>query len=162
CNDLRLVHNGKSGDRGLGIWWGFQVVLLGEDGNAENGGSRGPYYEDLDLSFAKVFPITERQHLQTRFEMFNAGSTWHRGAWMPCASLPNCGNTPLGSLVPTQNPVVVSPSEWARDNLWQGLTFQLGAVIPSNWAASFGWTPQWWPQSAVSLDPTGAQASILN
>ncbi|MGO9675621.1 MAG: hypothetical protein ACLPW4_00035, partial [Candidatus Sulfotelmatobacter sp.] len=73
-------------------------------------------------------PITERQHLQTRFEIFNAGSTWHHGAWMPCASVPNCGNTPLGSLVPTQNPVVVSPSEWSRDNLWQGHTIQLSAV----------------------------------
>ena len=106
----------------------FSLAAPGFYGNAEKGGLRGPYYEDLDLSFAKVFPITERQHLQTRFEIFNAGSTWHHGAWMPCASVPNCGNTPLGSLVPTQNPVVVSPSEWARDNLWQGHTIQLSAV----------------------------------
>jgi hypothetical protein len=106
----------------------FSLAAPGFYGNAEKGGLRGPYYEDLDLSFAKVFPITERQHLQTRFEIFNAGSTWHHGAWMPCASVPNCGNTPLGSLVPTQNPLVVSPSEWARDNLWQGHTIQLSAV----------------------------------
>src|ERR1700735_61853 len=26
-----LVHNGRSGDRGLGTSWGFQVVLLGEE-----------------------------------------------------------------------------------------------------------------------------------
>ena len=26
-----MAHNGKSGDRGLGIWWGFQVVLPGEE-----------------------------------------------------------------------------------------------------------------------------------
>jgi hypothetical protein len=33
-----LVHNGKSGDRGLGIWWGFQVVLLGEESVSTFGG----------------------------------------------------------------------------------------------------------------------------
>ncbi len=106
----------------------FSLAPQGTYGNEGKGELRGPFYEDLDLSFAKVFPITERQHMQVRFEMFNAGSTWHHGAWFPCASVPNCGNTPLGSLVPTQNPVVVSPSEWARDNLWQGHTIQLSAV----------------------------------
>ncbi|HYA25415.1 MAG TPA: hypothetical protein VEF05_14720, partial [Terriglobales bacterium] len=106
----------------------FSLAPPGIYGNAEKGGLRGPYYEDLDLSFAKVFPITERQHVQVRFEMFNAGSPWHHGAWMPCASVPNCGNTPLGSLVPTQNPQYVSDQQWARDNLWQGHTIQLSAL----------------------------------
>jgi Carboxypeptidase regulatory-like domain/TonB dependent receptor len=106
----------------------FSLAPQGTYGSEGKGELRGPFYEDLDLSFAKVFPITERQHIQVRFEMFNAGSTWHHGAWFPCANLPNCGSTPLGSLVPVQSPVYVSPSEWARDNLWQGHTIQLSAV----------------------------------
>jgi len=36
-----LVHNGKSGDHGLGIWWGFQVVLLGEENVSTFGGIEG-------------------------------------------------------------------------------------------------------------------------
>jgi outer membrane receptor protein involved in Fe transport len=107
----------------------FSLAAPGTYGNEGKGELRGPYYEDLDLSFAKVFPITERQRMQVRFEMFNAGSTWHHGAWIPCASVPSCGNTPLGSLVPLQSSAdLVSPSEWARDNLWQGHTIQLSAV----------------------------------
>jgi hypothetical protein len=38
---------------------------------------RGPYFSDLDLSFSKLFPITERHHLQLRAEIFNTGSNWH-------------------------------------------------------------------------------------
>ena len=107
----------------------FSLAAPGTYGNEGKGELRGPYYEDLDLSFAKVIPITERQRLQVRFEMFNAGSTWHHGAWIPCASVPSCGNTPLGSLVPPQSSAdLVSPSAWARDNLWQGHTIQLSAV----------------------------------
>jgi hypothetical protein len=107
----------------------FSLASPGTYGDEGKGELRGPYYEDLDLSFAKVIPITERQRLQVRFEMFNAGSTWHHGAWIPCASVPSCGNTPLGSLVPPQSSAdLVSPSAWARDNLWQGHTIQLSAV----------------------------------
>jgi hypothetical protein len=106
----------------------FSLAPQGTYGNEGKGELRGPFYEDLDLSFAKVFPLTERQHMQVRFEMFNAGSTWHHGAWFPCATVPNCGSTLLGSLVPLQSPVYVSPSEWARNNLWQGHTIQLSAI----------------------------------
>jgi len=107
----------------------FSLAAPGTYGNEEKGALRGPYYEDLDLSFAKVFPITERQHFQVRFEMFNAGSTWHHGGWFPCASVPSCGSTPLGSLVPPQGSEdLVTPSQWAHDNLWQGHTIQLSAV----------------------------------
>jgi len=106
----------------------FTNAPQGTYGDESKGEIRGPYYADLDLSFAKVFPITERQHLQVRFEEFNAGSNWHHGAWFPCASVPTCNTTPLGSLVPPQNPVFVTPNEWAHDNLWQGHTIQLSAV----------------------------------
>ncbi|MGP0021320.1 MAG: TonB-dependent receptor domain-containing protein [Candidatus Sulfotelmatobacter sp.] len=106
----------------------FSLAPQGTYGDEGKGELRGPYYEDLDLSFAKEFLITERQHMQVRFEMFNAGSNWHRGAWFPCASVPSCGNTPLGSLVPPQPAANVSDSQWAHDNLWQGHTIQLSAV----------------------------------
>jgi hypothetical protein len=107
----------------------FSLAPPGTYGDSGKGELRGPYFEDLDLSFAKVFPLTERQHLQVRFEMFNAGSTWHHGAWIPCANVPSCGTTPLGSLVPLQSSAdLVSASAWARDNLWQGHTIQLSAV----------------------------------
>jgi hypothetical protein len=61
--------------------------------------------------------------------MFNAGSTWHHGAWFPCGSFGGCGGTPFGAIVPQQGSQdAVSPATWARDNLWQGHTIQLSAV----------------------------------
>jgi Carboxypeptidase regulatory-like domain len=107
----------------------FSTAPQGTYGNEEKGALRGPYYEDLDLSFAKTFALTERQRLQVRFEMFNAGSNWHSGAVIPCGSFSNCGNTPFGSLVPAQGTEdLVSPSAWAHDNLWQPHKIQLSAV----------------------------------
>jgi hypothetical protein len=106
----------------------FSDAPQGTYGNEPKGELRGPFYEDLDLSFAKLFPITERQHMQVRFEMFNAGSTWHHGAWFPCATVGGCGTTPLGSLIGPQPAANVSGPDWARDNLWQGHTIQLSAV----------------------------------
>jgi len=107
----------------------FSLAPQGTYGDAGKGELRGPYYQDLDLSFAKVFAITERQKMQVRFEMFNAGSPWHHGAWFPCATVGGCGSTAFGSLVPTQGSEdLVSASQWARDNLWQGHTIQLSAV----------------------------------
>jgi Carboxypeptidase regulatory-like domain len=104
----------------------FSTAPQGVYGNERKGMLRGPYYEDLDLSFAKWFSITERQRLQVRFEMFNAGSTWHSGAVIPQA---NIGASNFGSLVPLQGSEdLVSPSAWARDNLWQAHRIQLSAV----------------------------------
>ena len=104
----------------------FSLAPQGTYGDEGKGELRGPYFEDLDLSFAKAFPITERQQMQVRFEMFNAGSPWHHGA-----AFPDSGVTDLtfGSLVPLQGSAdKVTPSEWAHDNLWQGHTIQLSAV----------------------------------
>jgi len=104
----------------------FSLAPLGTYGDEGKGELRGPYYQDLDLSFAKLFPITERQHMQVRFEMFNAGSTWHHGAWFPDGGVTDLT---FGSLVPHQGSAdAVTPSQWARDNLWQGHTIQLSAV----------------------------------
>jgi hypothetical protein len=109
----------------------FSLAPQGTYGNEGKGELRGPYYEDLDLSFAKTFTVTERQHLQVRFEMFNTGSNWHAGAVFPCGSFYGCGPpaTNFGALVPVQSSAdAVSPSQWAHDNLWQGHTIQLSAV----------------------------------
>jgi len=104
----------------------FSLAPQGTYGNEGKGELRGPYYEDLDLSFAKEFAIKEAQRIQVRFEMFNAGSTWHHGAWLPNGSV---GSSTFGSLVPQQSTAdAISPSDWARDNLWQGHTIQLSAV----------------------------------
>lgn len=104
----------------------FSLAPQGTYGNAAKGNLRGPYYADLDLSFAKEFAITERQRMQVRFEMFNAGSNWHHGAWLPNN---NATSSTFGSLVPQQQSYdAVTPSQWAHDNLWQGHTIQLSAV----------------------------------
>jgi hypothetical protein len=55
----------------------FSVPGAGTYGNSSKGMLRGPYFSDLDLAFNKLFPITERQHLQFRVEIFNTGSNWH-------------------------------------------------------------------------------------
>jgi hypothetical protein len=125
----------QSGSAGTGFtrsyteWFNTSVFSLAPDGtygDAGKGELRGPYYEDLDLSFAKAFAITERQRMQVRFEMFNAGSTWHHGAVFPDTGVTDAT---FGSLVPRQGSEdAVSPSTWARDNLWQGHTIQLSAV----------------------------------
>lgn len=122
--------NAESGfTRSYTQWFNTSVFSLapqGTYGDAGKGELRGPYYEDLDLSFAKFFNITERQRIQARFELFNAGSTWHHGAWLPDGGVTD---PTFGSLVPRQGSAdAVSPSTWARDNLWQGHTIQLSAV----------------------------------
>jgi hypothetical protein len=104
----------------------FSLAPQGTYGNEPKGELRGPYFEDLDLSFAKAFAITERQQVQARFEMFNAGSNWHQGAWFPNGSVTS---STFGSLVPQQTSAdKVTPSEWAHDNLWEGHTIQLSLV----------------------------------
>jgi hypothetical protein len=56
-------------------------------GDEGKGILRGPYFEDLDLSFEKKFPITERHNLQYRLEIFNVGSNWHSNAVVPDSNL---------------------------------------------------------------------------
>jgi hypothetical protein len=55
----------------------FSAPEAGTYGDSSKGMLRGPYFADLDLGFTKLFPITERQHLQFRVEIFNVGSNWH-------------------------------------------------------------------------------------
>lgn len=55
----------------------FSAPQPGTFGDSGKGLLRGPYFEDLDLAFSKIFPITERQKLEFRTEIFNVGSNWH-------------------------------------------------------------------------------------
>lgn len=104
----------------------FSTAPQGTYGNEVKGLLRGPYYEKLDLSFGKVFPITERQSLQYRFEMFNVGSNWHSAAVIPDG---NIGDSNFGSLVPHQSSADQVPaSAWARDWLWQPHQIQMSLV----------------------------------
>ena len=45
----------------------------------------GPGYLNTDLSFFRLFPISERQHIQFCAEMFNASTKpiWKSGRWPP-------------------------------------------------------------------------------
>ena len=104
----------------------FSTAPQGVYGTEGKGRLRGPYYEDLDMSLAKSFSITERQRLEYRFEMFNVGSNWHSGAVIPDG---NFGDSNFGSLVPLQGSNdKVSPAKWASVNLWRPHTIQMSLV----------------------------------
>jgi Carboxypeptidase regulatory-like domain/TonB dependent receptor-like, beta-barrel/TonB-dependent Receptor Plug Domain len=61
----------------------FAAPAPGLYGNEGKGILRGPYVENLDLSFEKKFQFTERHNLQYRLEIFNVGSNWHSVARIP-------------------------------------------------------------------------------
>ena len=61
----------------------FAAPAAGSYGNEGKGILRGPYVENLDLSFEKKFLFTERHNLQYRLEIFNVGSNWHSVARIP-------------------------------------------------------------------------------
>lgn len=70
----------------------FSYPEVGTYGNSGKGLLRGPYFEDLDLAFSKGFPITERQKIEFRTELFNTGSNWHsnQGNLIPGSGLGGC------------------------------------------------------------------------
>jgi hypothetical protein len=108
----------------------FSIAPQGTFGDSEKGLLRGPYFEDLDLSFAKWFPITERQRLQYRLEIFNVGSNWHSVGQVPDGVFTD---TQFGSLVkanPTCSSGVCSlpNSQWSRLNLWTPRVLQMSLV----------------------------------
>jgi hypothetical protein len=83
-----LVGNPNSGfTRGYSEYFNtsaFAAPAPGTYGDEGKGILRGPYVENLDLSFEKKFPIRgERQNLQYRLEIFNVGSNWHSVARIP-------------------------------------------------------------------------------
>jgi hypothetical protein len=108
----------------------FSIAPQGTFGDSEKGLLRGPHFEDLDLSFAKYFHITERQRLQYRLEIFNVGSNWHSVGRVPDG---NVTDSNFGSLVgsnPTcSNGLCGLPnSQWSRINLWTPRTLQMSLV----------------------------------
>jgi hypothetical protein len=128
---LNESSNPKTGfTQTLTEWFNTSVVSPpppGTYGNSQKGSVRGPYIEDLDLSFGKVFPITERHQLQYRLEMFNVGSNWHSFGRIPDNNFTD-GN--FGSLVQSQSApyTTVSASKWASLNLWTPRVLQMSLV----------------------------------
>jgi hypothetical protein len=106
----------------------FSAPPPGTYGDERKGILRGPYFMDLDLSFAKGFAITERQRLQCRLEIFNVGSNWHSNSQslIPDGGL---GDNNFGSLVPKQPSAAgLSPETWSSLNLWRPRVLQLSLV----------------------------------
>jgi hypothetical protein len=151
CGLLRYRAN-VSGDANSGFtqspneWFNtsaFSIAPQGTYGNSEKGLLRGPYVEDLDLSFGKWFEITERQRLQFRLEIFNVGSTWHSPGWSSAdtsqhtagAKVPDNNITDgpnFGGFVPAEGGSFVNAniplSLWNRVNLWTPRSLQLSLV----------------------------------
>jgi hypothetical protein len=111
----------------------FSLAPPGTYGDSEKGLLRGPYFEDLDFSFGKIFRITERQSLQYRLEIFNVGSNWHSVGRVPDD---NFTDTNFGSLVgsnpscsPTPPVVCSLPNNvWSNLNLWTPRVLQMSLV----------------------------------
>jgi hypothetical protein len=133
----------QSGDPNSGItrspslWFNTNVFSApppGTYGNSEKGGLRGPYFENLDMSLNKVFPITERQHLQFRLDMFNVGSNWHAendyygSNLIPGSNVGSCNFGTVASIVNTKIPNCTADGTTPNARLWYPHTLQLSAV----------------------------------
>lgn len=108
----------------------FSSAPQGAYGNEVKGNLRGPYFEDLDLSFGKWFPITERQRLQYRLEIFNVGSNWHSNG---SNLIPNDGAGPngcaaFGALGTIGCNAIPLNSKSADLNLWTPRVLQMSLV----------------------------------
>jgi hypothetical protein len=104
----------------------FSAPEAGTYGNSSKGMLRGPYFSDLDLAFNKLFPITERQHLQLRVEIFNTGSNWHSlNDFYGTNLIPgnNVGSCNFGSLAS-----IGCDQYSARDHLWNPRVLQMSLV----------------------------------
>lgn len=125
ANEISDPHTGFS--RSPSEWFNtgaFVAPPVGTYGNELKGSLRGPYFEDLDLSFGKEFPITERQKLQYRLEIFNVGSNWHSMARIPDGGM---GDNNFGSIVPFNSPGLPA-NDWNNLNLWTPHTIQMSLV----------------------------------
>jgi hypothetical protein len=114
----------------------YSVAPAGTYGDSGKGSLRGPFFENLDMSFNKIFPITERQNLQFRLDIFNIGSNWH--------ALNDFNGT---NLIPGNDP---------SNNI---CTFgTLGGIINSN---GTGCTPDWATPGARLWNPHTLQFSLV-
>jgi hypothetical protein len=94
---------------------------------------RGPYFENLDLSFAKGFRLTERQKLQFRLDIFNTGSNWHaKNDFGGSNLIPNnqVGSCNFGALAGIINPASGCAPDGTTPGarLWYPRTLQLSLV----------------------------------
>jgi len=101
----------------------FSSPLPGTYGNSRKGILRGPYFENLDLSFVKSFSIQESQRLDYRLEIFNAGSNWHSVPRIPDNNIQD-GN--FGWLY-SKDPIL-TPAGAAHYQLWTPRKIQMSLV----------------------------------
>jgi hypothetical protein len=106
----------------------FTVPAQGTFGNSEKGLLRGPYFEDLDMSFSKFFPINERQRLQLRAEIFDVGSNWHSQGLIPGNTVGNGNFGSFSNPVPSAYSGLISQSNWTSLNVWTPRVLQLSLV----------------------------------
>ncbi len=106
----------------------FSLAPQGTYGDSQKGLLRGPYFEDLNMSFSKWFPITERQRLQLRAEIFNVGSSWHSVGQIPDDNVTDGQFGILSNTVPSSYSGLITQSEWTKLNLWTPRTLQLSLV----------------------------------
>jgi len=133
----------QSGDPYSGInqspslWFNTNVYTApppGTYGDSGKGSLRGPYFEDLDMSLNKKFPITERQNLQFRLDTFNVGSNWHAkndyygSNLIPGSGVGGCNFGTLASIVNTNIPGCTADGTTPGARLWYPRTLQLSAV----------------------------------
>jgi hypothetical protein len=101
----------------------FSSPLPGTYGNSRKGTLRGPYFEDLDMSFSKSFAIHENHKLEYRLDIFNMGSNWHSVARIPDN---NIQDNNFGWLY--SKDAVLTPNGVANYQLWTPRKIQMGLV----------------------------------
>lgn len=97
----------------------------GTYGDEGKGLLRGLHFADLDMSFAKNFPITERQRLQARLDMFNVGSNGHSKLLTPDHRLTDSN---FGSLA-SNNGVPASLQLWTPRTIQLRLLYSFWACL---------------------------------
>jgi hypothetical protein len=128
--------NPKSGFTQSPLEWfntsAFSIAPQGTYGDSGKGTLRGPYFEDLDMSFAKDFRFTERQKLQFRTEIFNVGSNWHGlNDFFGTNLVPgnSVGSCTFGTLAGTPLPTpACSDGTTANAHLWTPRVLQFSLI----------------------------------
>jgi hypothetical protein len=127
-----LVGNPATGGHTALQWFNtaaFAAPVAGTFGDSGRDILRAPGQRTADLSFGKVFKITDRHQLQYRLEIFNFLSSWHTGQVIPDNSVvdspANCAPGPsgtcfFGSLVPLNGLGAL--------NLWNPRIIQMSAI----------------------------------
>ena len=95
-----LIGNPAVADPNIHRWFDrsvFQPQDLGTVGSEARDALYGPHFRHFDLSLFKVFPLTERLHLEARAESFNLTNT-------PNFAQPNAtlGTAPFGTISSTR------------------------------------------------------------